>query len=124
MLPFNNNHEHDENCGHDEETHRRIAKKMDTFMNDVAEDLFTEKDLANLYQVITSRLRKEGAGTTLPYLKAFNEGFEFGVYASSEQGSNSVQLIAGMKRIAKLKQEDIKRLATKALDKEDNSNND
>jgi len=88
-------------------------------MEDVADDLFTEKDLANLYMIIKSNLRESNVGTTLPYLKAFNSGFEFGMYASQNHGPDSIQLIAGMKRIAKLKENDIKKLAAKALEGED-----
>jgi len=108
-------HEHDENCGHDEETHRRMKKRFETFMEDVAEDLFTEKDLANLYMIIRSNLKEAGAGSSLSYLKAFSSGFEFGQYAANNHGPDSIQLIAGMKRIARLKQEDIKNLAEQAM---------
>lgn len=120
MSLFDENHEHSPDCGHDEETHRRIAKKMDNFMEEVAEDLFTEKDLANLYSIIKSQLRKIGSGTSLPYLKAFNEGFEFGIYATQNAGKDSIQLIAGMKRISKLKQNEIAKLVQKSLDDNDN----
>jgi len=112
-------HNHDDNCGHDEEQHKRMSKKFQAFMEDVADDLFTEKDLANLYMIIKSNLRESNVGTTLPYLKAFNSGFEFGMYASQNHGPDSIQLIAGMKRIAKLKENDIKKLAAKALEGED-----
>lgn len=116
-------HEHNEECGHDEATHKRIADKMNHFMEEVAEDLFTEKDLANLYLIIKAKLREDGAGTGLPYLKAFNQGFEFGIYASQNNGTDSIQLIAGMRRISKLKQEDIKKLAEKKM-QDNNTDNE
>lgn len=108
-------HDHDGDCGHDDETHKRMSKKFEAFMEDVADDLFSEKDLANLYSIITSCLRSNNIPTSLSYLKAFNEGFQFGQYASQNHGSDSIQMIAGMKRIAKLKQEEIKTLAAKAV---------
>jgi hypothetical protein len=116
-----NDHEHTPDCGHSDETHRRLAKKMDDFMEDVAEDLFSEKDLANLYMIIKSKLRENGTAATLPHLKSFNEGFEFGLFASKENGNHSIQLIAGMKRIARLKQDDIKALVAKSLEEKDDN---
>lgn len=113
-------HKHDSDCGHDDATHKRIKDKMEKFMEDVAEDMFSERDLANLYTVIISQLRSCNVGTSLPYMKAFNAGFEFGTYAAS-QSENSMTLIAGMKRINKLKGEEIKALAAKALEDQDDN---
>jgi hypothetical protein len=116
-------HDHNEDCGHDEATHKRLRAKLDNFLEEMADEMFSEKDLTNLYSIITSKLRESKLGTTLPYLKAFNDGFEFGIYASNN-APDAISLCAGMKRISKLKAEEIKTLAARATNQEESNQED
>lgn len=115
-------HEHTEECGHTKEEHEKLARvqsKFDAFLEDAAEDMFDDKDLANLLTIVKGRLKKCKAGTSITYLRAFTAGFEFGTYAASKN-DHSMQLIAGMKRINKLKDDEIRTIISKSLEDNDN----
>lgn len=85
----------------------RIKEKMEAALVDVAMDMYEPDDLKELRKLVSAKLRSAKAGTSVSYIRAFIEGFEFGMVAQDQ--NQGVPALAGMRLI--LKEEDAKMAA-------------
>lgn len=97
----------------DDKKQEEIHKKFHTFLGDVAADLLDEEEIEEIHKIVTLRLRKVGATTSLPGLKAFLEGFEFGVHCANND--KEVPALAGLHNIVKSEEEKVAKKVDEAL---------
>lgn len=82
-----------------DEKANNMRKKMDAFMAEIASDMLDDEDIKNLRKVVRNSLTRAEAGTTLPYIKAFFEGFKYGVSTVSQSSEMGAPVMSGLARI-------------------------
>lgn len=84
----------------DEEKHKRIVKKMDAFMADVAIDIMDDGAFEDLTKKVKKELSDLGVPFTTANLKTFVQGVTFGVGAIVALGQGGLApVLAGLKKL-------------------------
>lgn len=90
------------NLGEDKEKGKRMKKKLDNFMSEMAEEMLDEKTLASVEKLMVHKLKEVGVSTSLSYMRAYTIGFEIGIAA--QQDGHSMPMLAGLKRVITTKE--------------------
>lgn len=81
----------------DKNNKKIVEEKFNAFLSDIAKDLLDKDDLDAIGKIVRMRLTKNGCTPGLPGIKAFFQGFEFGVYCS--QNDKEVPALVGIRAI-------------------------
>lgn len=82
-----------------EEKLKGVKKRFDDLMADVASDVMDTEELEALHNIIRKKLTGASVPTTLPYLRAFLEGVEFGVFCA--HNDHEAQGLMGVRFLVK-----------------------
>lgn len=77
---------------YNEEKYNRISKKLDEIMEDLSEDMLDDDVKEKLNEKVKELLSKRGVPMTVTSLKAFYEGFTFGMSAMANDHGGQVAL--------------------------------
>lgn len=100
-------HEHSSDCGHTPEQHKKLQGRVDRlqknfkkFLADNADDMLEPGMYEKLVTKLEKRLRMQGLNpSSLSTIKAFREGFEFGIITHMNVGSEAGRIFAGINKM-------------------------
>lgn len=79
----------------------RVDKKFKAFLEDIADDVMEPELLEKIEKKVRKRMNALGVPVTLTTLKAFSDGFEFGMTSTMKLEGNVAQLFIGLKKVVK-----------------------
>ncbi len=96
--------EGDEHLGHSHispEAMKRIKDKFQKFIADVADDMLEPGQVELIAKNMDKKLRSAGVLPNLSTMKAFAEGFDFGVLSSMQLEERVAMVMAGIRKVIK-----------------------
>lgn len=86
---------------------QRIQKNFRQFLIDNADDMFDPELMQKLQKRVEKSLSRQQLTPTLTNLKAFMQGYEFGVMTQMNLGDESARVFAGLNKIVSDRQKKV-----------------